>query len=103
MEKACLRGINRIKGTGNLLMKRLFVLCFTLAVGGAAWAEDQSTSPYATAGDFAKYAMKLRELALLKVEPQVFVPTASRPAPTRLARKKTDVSTYYWVWYRLGR
>jgi len=38
--------------------------------------DEQSTSPYATAADFAKYAMKLREQALLKVEPQVFI----RPA-----------------------
>ena len=35
-------------------------------------------SPYESAADFAKYARKLREQALLKVEPQVFVPTASR-------------------------
>ena len=46
-------------------------------------AEEQSSSPYATAADFAKYAMKLREQALLKVEPQVFVPTSSRPAIQR--------------------
>jgi hypothetical protein len=85
-----------------LLMKRLFVLCFTLAVGGAAWAEDQSTSPYATAGDFAKYAMKLRELALLKVEPQVFVPTASRPAPTRFPWKTNIVTTVFWVGEQAG-
>ena len=39
-----------------------------------------STSPYATAADFAKYAMKLREQALIKVEPQVLIPTSSRPA-----------------------
>ena len=32
-------------------------------------------SPYESSADFAKYAMKLREQALLKVEPQVFVPT----------------------------
>jgi hypothetical protein len=102
MEKACLRGINRIKGTGNLLMKRLFALCFTLAVGGAAWAEDQSTSPYATAADFAKYAMKLREVALLKVEPQVFVPTASRPAPTRFPWKTNIVTTVFWVGEQAG-
>ena len=31
-------------------------------------------SPYESSADFAKYAMKLRAQALLKVEPQVFVP-----------------------------
>ena len=102
MEKPCLRGINRIKGTGNLLMKRLFVLSFLLAFGGTAWAEDQSSSPYATAGDFAKYAMKLRELALLKVEPQVFVPTSSRPAPTRFPWKTSIVTTVFWVGEQAG-
>jgi hypothetical protein len=102
MEKPCLTGINRIKGTGNLLMKRLFVLCFILAFGGTALAEDQSTSPYATAGDFAKYAMKLREVALLKVEPQVFVPTASRPAPTRFPWKTSIVTTVFWIGEQAG-
>jgi len=40
-------------------------------------------SPYESSADFAKYARKLREQALLKVEPQVFVPTASRTARRR--------------------
>src|SRR5207244_12836044 len=93
MEKACREGRNRIKGTGNLLMKRLFALCFILAFGSMSWGEDQSTSPYATAADFAKYAMKLRELEMLIVEPQVFVPTASRPAPTRFAWITNIVTT----------
>jgi len=102
MEKACREGRNRIKGTGNLLMKRLFALCFILAFGSMAWGEDQSTSPYATAADFAKYAMKLRELALLKVEPQVFVPTSSRPAPTRFAWKTNIVTTVFWIGEQAG-
>ena len=102
MEKACRPGVNRIKGTGNLLMKRIFVLCFIGAFAGAAWAEDQSPSPYATAADFAKYAMKLRELALLKVEPQVFIPTASRPAPTRFPWKTNIVTTVFWVGEQAG-
>jgi hypothetical protein len=102
MEKACLTAVDRIKGTGNLLMKRIFVLCFIGAVSAAALAEDQSPSPYATAADFAKYAMKLRELALLKVEPQVFIPTASRPAPTRFPWKTNIVTTVFWVGEQAG-
>ena len=47
--------------------------------------------------DFAKYAMKLREQALLKVEPQVFVPTASRPAATRFPWKTNIVTTVFWI------
>ena len=85
-----------------MLMKRLFALSFILAVGSVAWGEDQSTSPYATAADFAKYAMKLRELALLKVEPQVFVPTASRPAPTRFPWKTNIVTTVFWIGEQAG-
>jgi hypothetical protein len=102
MEKACREARNRIKGTGNLLMKRLFALCIIFAFGSMAWGEDQSTSPYATAADFAKYAMKLRELALLKVEPQVFVPTASRPAPTRFPWKTNIVTTVFWIGEQAG-
>lgn len=102
MEKACRTALDRIKRTGNLLMNRLFVPCFLCALAGAAWADDQSTSPYATAGDFAKYAMKLRELALMKVEPQVFVPTASRPAPTRFPWKTNIVTTVFWIGEQAG-
>jgi len=61
-------------------MKRTIALLIVASAIGVLKAEDQSYSPYATAGDFAKYAMKLRVQALLKVEPQVFVPTSSRPA-----------------------
>ena len=39
---------------------------------------SQAQSPYESSADFAKYAMKLREQAMMKVEPQVFVPTSSR-------------------------
>jgi len=58
-------------------MRRLLPVCFSLAVFvlPKAFGDEQSTSPYATAADFAKYAMKLREQALLKVEPQVFIPS----------------------------
>ncbi len=83
-------------------MKRLLPLCFALAIAGAVRAEDQSTSPYATAADFAKYAMKLREQALLKVEPQVFIPTSSRPATMRFAWKTNIVTTVFWIGEQAG-
>jgi hypothetical protein len=44
----------------------------------AAQAERQFTSPYATAADFAMYAMKLREQGLADVEP-LSEPTTSHP------------------------
>ena len=102
VENGCPAAINLIKGSGVLLMKRLVVLCFALALWQSARAEDQSSSPYATAADFAKYAMKLRELALLKVEPQVFVPTASRPTTTRFPWKTNIVTTVFWVGEQAG-
>src|SRR6185436_12184372 len=53
---------------------RLILVSMALACASAVMAQ----SPYESAADFAKYARKLRDQALLKVEPQVFVPTASR-------------------------
>jgi hypothetical protein len=90
------------KREGIFLMKRLVALGLTLAFAGAVRAEDQSSSPYATAADFAKYAMKLREVALLKVEPQVFVPTASRPTTTRFSWKTNIVTTVFWIGEQAG-
>jgi hypothetical protein len=78
-------------------MKRLIVLLLVTSALSAARGEEQSSSPYATAADFAKYAMKLRETALLKVEPQVFVPTSSRPATQRYAWKTNIVTTVFWI------
>jgi len=80
-------------------MKRLLAVCFSLAVAGApkVFGDEQSSSPYATAGDFAKYAMKLREQALLKVEPQVLIPTSSHPAVQRYPWKMNIVTTVFWV------
>ena len=45
---------------------------------GTAFAQ----SPYASTSDFEQHARMLRENALLKVEPQVFVPSTAAPAPT---------------------
>jgi hypothetical protein len=58
-------------------------------------------SPYESSEDFARYAMKLRENALLKIEPQVFVPTTSRPGiygfGGRYPWKADIVTTVFWV------
>src|SRR5881409_2772279 len=85
-------------------MRRLLAACLSLAVAGApkVFGDEQSTSPYATAADFAKYAMKLREQALLKVEPQVFAPTSSRPAIQRFPWKTNIVTTVFWVGEKQG-
>src|SRR5256885_16186698 len=73
--------------------------CLSLSIAGApkVFGDEQSTSPYAPAADFAKYAMKLREQALVKVEPQVLIPTSSHPAVQRYPWKMSIVTTVFWV------
>jgi hypothetical protein len=83
-------------------MKRLLAFCLIVGIASSAKADDQSTSPYATAADFAKYAMKLREQALLKVEPQVFIPTSSRPITQRFPWKTNIVTTVFWIGEQAG-
>jgi hypothetical protein len=101
-KKSCLNAGNRIKVAAIFRMKRLLAVCLTLVTAGATKGDEQSTSPYATAADFAKYAMKLREQALLKVEPQVFVPTSSRPTTQRFPWKTSIVTTVFWVGEQAG-
>src|SRR3984893_2263975 len=83
-------------------MRRVLALVFFASASNALWAEEQSSSPYATAADFAKYAMKLREQALLKVEPIVNIPTSSRPAAQRYPWKSNIVTTVFWIGEQAG-
>src|SRR3954454_4924553 len=80
-------------------MTRLLAACLSLAIAGApkVFGDEQSASPYATARGFAKYDMKLREQVLLKVEPQLLIPTSSRPAVLRYLWKMNMVTTVFWV------
>jgi hypothetical protein len=55
-------------------------------------APDSSSSPYATAADFARYAMKLRNDGLLLTAPIVRI-----PATFRSAWKRNIVTTVFWV------
>ena len=82
-------------------MRRILAHILLVSTGGLV-AYGQSDSPYATAGDFAKYARELREKALLKVEPQVFVPTSSRPATQRFPWKTNIVTTVFWIGEQAG-
>jgi hypothetical protein len=55
-------------------------------------------SPYQSSSDFAKYAMRLREDALLRVEPQVFVPTMGGTVVSgKYPWKRSIVTTVFWV------
>ena len=78
-------------------MRRILALAF---LTGASTVLAQS--PYASSADFAKYAMKLREQALAKIEPQVFVPTTSRPATRRFPWKTNIVTTVFWIGEQAG-
>src|SRR5258705_13135390 len=49
-------------------------VCVVAAIGGKASAQSQ----YESSTDFAKYAMKLRENALLKIEPKVIMSPTNR-------------------------
>ncbi|CAN5577826.1 hypothetical protein BH20VER3_BH20VER3_19250 [soil metagenome] len=71
----------------------VLIAAASLAVAPLAGAQ----SPYESSADFAKYAMKLRAQALLKVEPQVFVPTTSRFSSSRYPWKTDIVTTIFWI------
>src|SRR4051794_30963443 len=75
-------------------MGRVFTV-FLVLVAGSFTVTAQS--PYESSADFARYAMKLREQALLKVEPQVFVPTTSKTATQRYPWKNNIVTTVFWI------
>src|SRR5436853_4080856 len=81
-------------------MRKLVTLLLSSVAVLPAYA--QSGSPYESSADFAKYAMKLREQALLKVEPQVFVPTTSKPTTARFPWKTNIVTTVFWVGEQAG-
>jgi hypothetical protein len=83
-------------------MRRIVALFILASAVSTLVAEEQSTSPYATAADFAKYAMKLREQALLKVEPMVQIPTSSRVSTTHYPWKTNIVTTVFWVGEQAG-
>jgi hypothetical protein len=76
----------------GLWMGRANVRWLIAGAFGAYGQFDASNSPYATAADFARYAMKLRNEGLLKVEPIVQIPKNS------LALwKQNIVTTVFWV------
>ncbi len=64
--------------------------------GNGAFAE----SPYQSSADFSKYAEKMRESALLHLEPTVIIPTNSRPfsfGSSTYPWKLGIYTTIFWV------
>ena len=78
-----------VKGQFNLHMRLLLTLlvCVFAVFGGKASAQSQ----YESSTDFAKYAMKLREDALLKIEPKMIM----SPTKTVFAGDSPWVSPRY--------
>lgn len=76
---------------------RRFIPSFLGIIASASLAVAQS--PYRSSEDFARYAMKLRENALLQIEPKVFVPTTSRSGlfGGKYPWKTSIVTTIFWV------
>ncbi|MEI6351201.1 MAG: hypothetical protein WCP06_08845 [Verrucomicrobiota bacterium] len=72
---------------------------FPVLVGCLAVAlTAQAQSPYQSSADFAKYAQKLRENALLKMEPKVQIPTSGRLSfAGRYPWKLGIVTTIFWI------
>jgi len=79
-----------------------------MLIAPALPAMAQASAPYQSADEFARYAMKLRENALLRVEPQVVIPTAKTPmigaasvnavgSSARYPWKHGIVTTTFWV------
>ena len=80
-----------------MLAKQITFQALIAAGSLAAATFAGAQSPYESSADFAKYAMKLRAQALLKVEPQVFVPTTSRFSSSRYPWKTDIVTTIFWI------
>ncbi len=75
-----------------------FAALFALAFVSGARAE--SGNPYGNATDFSAHAMKLRENALMKVDPQVYVPSSGGLFTRfggRYPWKENIVTTIFWV------
>jgi len=84
-------------------MRRLLAACATLAIACApkVFGDEQSTSPYATAADFAKYAMKLRSRPCSKSS-RKFLSDQLASAVQRYPWKTSIVTTVFWVGEQAG-
>lgn len=69
----------------------------------AAFSGERASaqSPYTSSSDFARYASRLRESAIVNIEPQVIVPTRSRPLSIfgggGYPWKTSIVTTVFWA------
>lgn len=84
----------KLRPLGKLIFSAVLAAGF---VGGVSRVEAQS--PFQSSADFTKYAMKLRESAILHMEPQVVIPTTSRTLSVsgKYPWKTGIVTTVFWV------
>jgi hypothetical protein len=68
-------------------------LMVCLLVGGEI---SHGQTPMSSSTDFQQYAIKLREMALLKIEPQVYAPS-SHGVSNRYPWKRNVMTTVFWV------
>lgn len=85
-----------------MMKTALLFAMFGIAALGLTSGVASAQSPYRSSADFDKYAMKLRESALNSMEPQVIVPTSSRPfgvsgGSSQYSWKRNIVTTVFWV------
>jgi len=82
-------------------MTKAFYLFAMVGIAALGFLPSSASaeSPYQSSADFNKYAMKLRESALMSVEPHVIVPTTTRPfgLGSQYPWKRNIVSTVFWV------
>jgi hypothetical protein len=94
----------QVLGTVLLVAVAILLICLGAvsererrgAVTHAA-ANSPVPSPYSSAANFATHARKLREQELATVEPQLFVPTSSRPTIQRYPWKTSIATTVFWI------
>jgi len=84
----------KLRPLGKLLSPAFLAVAF---LAGGARAGGQTA--YQSTADFAKYAMKLRESAILHMEPQVIIPTTSRMLGVsgKYPWKTQIVTTVFWI------
>src|SRR5437879_12888869 len=82
MKKPCVRREDRIQTDHLLAMRRILALLVLTGAIGALRAEEQSSSPYATAA-LCQIRDEAARAGAAKSRTEVFVPTSSRPAVQR--------------------
>lgn len=76
---------------------RVWTHLATIVFSVTAVFGSSAQSPIASSTDFQQYAMRLREGALQKIEPQVVTPTNVRSGFNRYPWKLRIVTTVFWV------